>query len=326
MTDSLWLWIGFNVFVLAMLALDLFVFHRGKQQPSIKDALVWSVIWTLLAFAFNAGVFLLRGHQAGLEFLTGYVLERSLSVDNLFVFLLVFGYFGVKPELQHKVLFWGIVGALVMRMVFIFAGVALIERFHWVLYLMGLVLVVSGIRMFFQDSEAEVHPEKNPIVRLFRRFVPVTNRFHGESFFITENGRRFATPLFIVLLVIESTDVVFAVDSIPAVLAVTQDPFIVYSSNIFAILGMRALYFALAGVMGIFHYLHYGLSLILVFVGIKMLGEPFFHIPIGWALGVVGATLAISVIASLIWRRKVQEQGIDPDALVRTGHDDAVDV
>jgi tellurite resistance protein TerC len=326
MSDSLWLWIGFNAFVLAMLALDLFVFHRGKQQPSIKDALVWSVVWTVIAFAFNAGVFLLRGQQAGLEFLTGYVLERSLSVDNLFVFLLVFGYFGVKPELQHKVLFWGIVGALVMRMVFIFAGVALIERFHWVLYLMGLILVVSGIRMFFQDSEAEVHPEKNPIVRLFRKFVPVTPRFHGEAFFVMENGRRFATPLFIVLLVIESTDVVFAVDSIPAVLAVTQDPFIVYSSNIFAILGMRALYFALAGVMGIFHYLHYGLSLILVFVGVKMLGEPFFHIPIGWALAVVGVTLAASVVASLIWRKKVAEQGLDPDALVRSGHDDAVDV
>lgn len=299
MTNSLFLWIGFNVFVLAMLALDLGVFHRKAHVIRIKEALAWSVSWIALALLFNVGVYYLRGPQTGLEFLTGYLLEKSLSVDNIFVFLLIFSYFKVPALYQHKVLFWGILGALIMRAIFIAAGVTLIQQFHWIIYVFGAFLVFTGIKMAMQKDK-EIHPEKNPVLKLFRRIMPVTQEYEESKFFVRRAGRVLATPLFVVLLVVETTDVVFAVDSIPAILAITHDPFIVYTSNVFAILGLRALYFALAGIMQLFHYLHYGLSAILVFVGVKMLIADIYKIPIGIALAVIAGILLFSVIASLM--------------------------
>ncbi len=301
MEGNLLLWVGFNVFILAMLGVDLLVFHRRPHAETLREAIVWSVVWTLLALAFNLGVYFVMGPAPALDFLTGYIIERSLSIDNLFVFVLVFAFFGVAAEYQHKVLFWGILGALVMRFAFIFAGVALIERFHFVIYLFGLVLIVSGIKMFSHD-QIEIRPERNIVIRLFRRIMPVTPGHEGAKFFVRRDRRVFATPLFVVLLLVETTDLVFAVDSIPAVLAITHDHFIVYSSNVFAILGMRALYFALAGVMKMFRFLHYGLSAILVFVGLKMLLSDLFPIPTPLALGVVAAILALSIAAS-VWIR-----------------------
>ena len=302
MEGNLLLWIAFNAFILGMLALDLLVFHRRPHADTLRESVLWSIAWTLLALLFNLGIWMLQGTTAGLEFLTSYLIERSLSIDNLFVFLLVFSYFGISAEYQHKVLFWGILGALVMRFAFIFAGVALIERFHFVIYVFGGILVYSGIRMWSQH-EVEIHPEKNIVIRMFRRVFPVTPTHEGDKFFVSRGGRRFATPLFIVLLLVETTDLVFAVDSIPAVLAITTDHFIVYSSNVFAILGMRALYFALAGVMRMFRFLHYGLSLILMFVGAKMVLADVIHISTPIALGVVALVLAISVIASIAYPR-----------------------
>ena len=299
MSNQALLWVGFNLFVLAMLALDLGVFHRRSHQVTIKEALVWSGVWITLALLFNLGVYQWYGPQAALEFLTGYLIEKSLSIDNIFVFLLIFSYFGVPERYQHKVLFWGILGALVMRAVFIFAGISLIQRFHWIIYIFGAFLILTGIRMI-TEKDKEIHPEKNPALKLFRRMIPVTGAYQGSHFFVKEGGRHFATPLFVVLLVVETTDVIFAVDSIPAILAITVDPFIVYTSNVFAILGLRALYFALAGVMKLFHHLRYGLSAILVFVGAKMLLADFYKIPVGIALGVVAGILLISVIASLV--------------------------
>jgi len=296
-------WVLFNLFVLAMLALDLGVFHRKTHVILITEALLWSGFWIALALLFNVGVYFWRGSETALAFLTGYLIEKSLSVDNIFVFLLIFTYFGVPSLYQHKVLFWGIVGALIMRAIFIFAGVALIEKFHWVIYVFGAFLVLTGIKMALQ-KEKEIHPERNPLLRLFRKFMPVADHYEGARFFIRRGGRFFATPLFIVLLVIETTDVVFAVDSIPAILGITVDPFIVYTSNVFAILGLRALYFALAGIMKLFHYLHYGLSAILVFVGAKMLLADLYKIPTGIALSVVAGLLLISVIASVVHPRK----------------------
>ena len=298
----LW-WVVFNIFVLAMLALDMGVFHRTAHVVRIKEALLWSAIWISLALLFFLGIFFWRGRVTALEFLTGYLIEKSLSVDNLFVFLLIFSYFRVPSLYQHKILFWGILGALIMRAIFIFAGVALIQKFHWILYLFGAFLILTGIKMALQ-KDREIHPEKNPVLILLQRLMPVTDRYEGGRFFVRREGRYLATLLFIVLLVVETTDVIFAMDSIPAVLAITLDPFIVYTSNVFAILGLRSLYFALAGMMALFHYLHYGLSAILVFVGAKMLLADLYKIPVGIALGVVACFLTISIIASIVHPRK----------------------
>ncbi len=291
-------WILFNLFVLAMLALDLGVFNRKAHTIKIREAMVWSAVWITLAAAFALVVYFWRGRPASLEFVTGYVIELSLSVDNLFVFLLIFRFFKVSPVHQHKVLFWGILGALIMRAVFIVVGVGLISRFHWVIYIFGALLVYSGFKLFFQE-ETEVHPEKNPVLKLFRRFVPITDDYHGDKFFIRRSGL-YATPMFVVLLVVETTDLLFAVDSIPAILAITRDAFIVYTSNVFAILGLRSMYFALAGMMEMFRYLHYGLALVLTFVGAKMLISHYYEIRTEYALGAVGGILLISVLASLL--------------------------
>jgi tellurite resistance protein TerC len=308
MSGAIWKWVFFNAFVVAMLVLDLKVFHRHAHAVKLREALGWSAFWVALALLFNFGIYFWyqnpsRPHAA-LEFLTGYLIEKSLSVDNLFVFLLLFSYFRVAPEHQHTVLFWGILGALVMRLLFIVAGVALINKFHWVIYIFGVVLIISGVKMAL-EKEKEIHPERNLILKLFRRLCPVSENYEGARLFIRLGGRMVATPLFVVLLVVETTDLIFAVDSIPAILAITRDSFIVYTSNVFAILGLRALYFALAGVMELFHHLHYGLSAILVFVGAKMLLGAFqVEIPIGVALGVVGALLVLSILASVIWPPK----------------------
>jgi tellurite resistance protein TerC len=303
MPDHPLAWIGFTVFVLAMLALDLGVFHRKSHQVGLKEALTWSAVWIGLALLFNAGVFYWHGSEKALQFFTGYVVELSLSVDNLFVFLLVFGYFKVPAQYRHKVLFWGIVGALVMRAIFIAAGVTLIVKFHWIIYIFGALLIFSGLKMALQKDK-QVHPERNPVLKLFRRFMPVTPEFRGNLFFVRENGRLHASPLFVVLLILETTDLVFAVDSVPAVLAITPDPFIVFTSNVFAILGLRSMFFALEGVMNRFHHLHYGLSAVLVFVGGKMLVSGYYHIPTWISLAVIIGILSASILASLRSRPK----------------------
>jgi tellurite resistance protein TerC len=303
MSDQTLWWVAFNIFVLAMLALDLGIFHRTAHVVRFKEALLWSAVWVVLAFLFFLGILFWRGWVPALEFLTGYLIEESLSVDNLFVFLLIFSYFRVPSLYQHKVLFWGILGALVMRAIFIFAGVTLVQKFHWIIFVFGAFLVLTGIKMALQKN-IDIHPEKNPVLRLFRKLMPVTDQYEEGNFFVKKDGRRYATPLFVVLLVVETTDVIFAVDSIPAVLAITLDPFIVYTSNVFAILGLRSLYFALAGMMTLFHYLHYGLSAILIFVGAKMLLADIYKMPVGIALGVVAGLLAVSVIASILHPRE----------------------
>ena len=303
MKEGIWFWVVFNAGVLVLLALDLLVFHRKPRAIKFREAVAWSIFWVLLAAAFAVLVCLRGGSQKALEFTTGYIIEESLSIDNLFIFLLIFRFFKVEDELQHKILFWGIIGALVTRGIFIVVGVSLLRRFEWIVYLFGAFLVYTGIRLFTQN-EQEVHPEKNPVLKLVRRFVRVTDNYVNGKFFVRQGGELWATPLFIVLLVVESTDVLFATDSIPAVLAVTPDPFIVYTSNVFAILGLRSIYFALAGMMGIFHYLSEGLAVILVFIGAKMLLSHFFVIPTAWALGVVAGILAISVVASLMFPEK----------------------
>jgi tellurite resistance protein TerC len=302
-SERLILWIGFNIFVLCMLAVDLGVFHRKAHVVSIKEASVWSAIWVALAMLFNLGIYFAWGPESGLEFLTGYVIEKSLSVDNLFVFLMVFQYFATPAEYQHRVLFWGITGALLLRAIFIAAGSALLENFHWMIYVFGAFLIVTGIKMLIQGDE-KIEPEKNPVVRLFKRWMPIVPGYHGQSFFITKDGKRHATLLMVVLLVVETTDVIFAVDSIPAIFAITQDPFIVYTSNVFAILGLRALYFMLAGIMGMFVYLKFGLSFVLCFVGVKMALVDLFKIPIGVSLVVIGGTLALAIVASLLVQRR----------------------
>jgi tellurite resistance protein TerC len=303
MTNSLCLWIGFNVFVVAMLTLDLGVFHRKAHVIRIKEALAWSAFWIALALSFSLGVYIWYGPVAALEFLTGYLLEKSLSVDNIFVFLLIFSYFRVPALYQHKVLFWGILGALIMRAIFITVGVTLIGQFQWIVYVFGTFLIFTGLRIAGQ-KDREIHPEKNPVIRIFRGIMPVTREYEENKFFVQQGGRILATPLFVVLLVMETTDIVFAADSIPAILAVTHDPFIVYTSNVLAILGLRALYFALAGIMPLFHYLQYGLAVILVFVGVKMLLADIYKIPIVFALGVVAGVLIISVVASILRPKK----------------------
>jgi tellurite resistance protein TerC len=301
---SPWLWVGFNLFVLLMLALDLGIFHRKAHEVRTKEAAIWSAVWIALALAFGAGLYALAGPRAGLEFLTGYLLEKALSVDNLFVFVLIFGYFGIPRKDQHRVLFWGILGALLMRGAMIGAGAVLVQRFHWILYLFGAFLVITGIRMAVQGEE-EIDPEANPVLRLVRRFLPVTTGYEGDRFFVQRpTGRKgehrwLATPLFVVLILVETSDLIFAVDSIPAVFAVTRDPFLVYTSNIFAILGLRSLYFLLAGLISRLHYLKYGLAAVLAFVGVKMLLVDLFPIPIGVSLGTITALLATATLASL---------------------------
>ena len=318
MSNQILWWVVFNIFVLAMLAIDLGVFHRKAHEIKTKEALIWSAIWITLALLFNLGIYFWRGPQTALEFLTGYLIEKSLSVDNIFIFLLIFSYFRVPALYQHKVLYWGILGALVMRAIFIAAGVTLIQKFHWLIYIFGGFLILTGIKMAL-EKEKKIHPERNPVLRLFRRFMPITSDYEGDKFLVKHEGRYFATPLFITLLIVETTDVIFAIDSIPAILAITLDPFIVYTSNIFAILGLRSLYFALAGIMQLFHYLHYGLSAILVFVGAKMLLAYIYKIPVDIALGVVAGFLLISVIASIIRPREAESiltpadsQGTEP--------------
>jgi len=299
---TLW-WTFFGVFILAMLALDLGVFNRQTHVVKIKESLLWTAFWVTLALLFCGGIYLFYGHQKAMEFLAGYLIEYSLSIDNLFVFLLLFRYFRVPHEYEHKTLFWGILLALVTRGIFIFAGVALINTFHWIIYVFGVFLVFTGIKMAL-NKETEIHPDKNVAIKLLRFFIPVTKEFSGARFFIVQQGRRLATPMLAVLLALETTDIIFAIDSIPAVLAITTDPFIVYTSNVFAILGLRSLFFAISGLMKLFHHLHYGLAAILSFVGIKMLIADFFKIPTGISLGVIAAILALAVISSLIWPSK----------------------
>ena len=308
---SPWLWIGFTLFVLAMLALDLGVFHRKTHEISVREALRSTAAWVALAGLFNLGLYYFFGPERALEFLTGYVIEKALSVDNIFVFLVIFSTFAVPAKLQHRVLFWGVIGALVMRAIFIVLGAALLQQFHWVIYLFGGFLVFTGIKLLIQRAD-EIHPERNPLLRLFRRLIPCVGDYRGGHFTVVENGRRYATPLLLVLVVIETTDIVFAVDSIPAIFAVTKDPFIVYTSNIFAILGLRSLYFAIAGIMGKFHYLKVGLALVLVFFGVKMLLSGFYNFPILASLGVIVALLAGSVVASLLRRQAASPLPIPP--------------
>ena len=300
MNDQIWLWVGFNVFVLAMLALDLGVFHRKAHVVSFKESITWTVVWVTLALLFNGGVWHFYGSQKALEFFTGYLIEKSLSVDNVFVFALLFSYFAVPAKYQHKVLFWGILGALIMRAIMIALGAALITKFTWVIYIFGAFLILTGIKMILKREE-EIHPERNPVVRWFKKLMPVTGDYRGDRFFVRENGVRAATPLFVVLLLVEVSDLIFAVDSIPAIFAVTTDPFIVYTSNVFAILGLRSLYFALAGVMNKFHYLKTGLGVVLAFVGVKMLlAHTPYKIDTLISLAVVAGILALSIVASLL--------------------------
>ena len=305
MTNQSWLWGGFTLFVLGMLALDLGVFNRKAHVVRAREAAAWSAAWVSLAVLFGVGVFFLMGRQAALEFAAGYLVEEALSVDNLFVFILLFSYFKVPEQLQHRVLFWGILGALIMRALMIAAGAVLIERFHWIVYVFGAFLVFTGARMAFQ-RDAHIDPEHNPVLRLVRRLVPVTSTFRGQKFFVREPdaaggaARLYATPLFVVLLLVETTDVVFAVDSIPAIFGVTRDPFLVYTSNVFAILGLRSLFFLLAGIITKFHYLRFGLSAVLAFVGIKMLMSGVWPIPIGVSLGVIALLLGTSIVASIL--------------------------
>ncbi len=290
-------WILFNAFVLMMLALDLGVFHRKSHEVSTKEALTWTIVWITLALIFNVILYFWKGQQQALEFFTGYLIEKALSVDNIFVFIMIFSYFQVPAKYQHKVLFWGILGALVMRVIFIFAGVALIEKFHFTIYIFGAILIYTGYKMF-NHNQAKIDPEKNPVVRFFRKIMPVTPHMHDDKFFVRINGQRFATPLFLVLILIETTDLIFAVDSIPAILAITQDQFIVYTSNVFAILGLRSLYFALAGIVHRFWLLTYGLAIVLLFVGTKMLLIDVYKIPIAWSLLFIAITITGSVILS----------------------------
>ena len=303
MVIDIYVWIAFIAFIILLLSLDLGVFHRKTHEVKIKEALIWSAVWISLALIFNYGIYYFMGKEKALEFLTGYLIEKSLSIDNLFVFIMLFTFFDVKPRYQHKVLFWGILGALILRAIFIFAGVALISKFHWIIYIFGGFLVYTGIKMLFHNDE-KIEPDKNPLVKLFKKFFPVTETMHGGNFFVKINAKTVATPLFVVLLVVEFTDLIFAVDSIPAILAVSNDTFIIFTSNVFAILGLRALYFALAGITKYFHYLKYGLSAILVFVGVKMVIVGFYKIPIHYSLFTILGILIISILLSLIFPKK----------------------
>jgi tellurite resistance protein TerC len=316
MGHSIWLWVGFGAFILLMLSIDLGLFNRKAHHVKYREAAIWSSIWVTLAIVFAGIVFWHQGSVRGLEFLTGYLIELSLWVDNLFVFLLIFSYFKVPAKFQHRVLFWGVLGALVMRATMILVGAALIERFHWIIYIFGAFLVYTGIKMFTQE-EKEIHPEQNPVVRLVTRYVPITRHYEGENFFTRVDGRLSGTLLLLVLVIVEVTDLVFAVDSIPAIFAVTTDRFILYTSNVFAILGLRSLFFLLAGVVEKFHYLKIGLAIVLTFIGVKMLVVAAgINIPIGISLVVVALVLGGSIVASLIWPQKTDfniEFSLAPD-------------
>lgn len=299
MVEGVAVWIGFFIFVLLMLALDLYVFNRKAHEIKIKESLIWSAVWISLALLFNCGIYIWLGKEKAMEFLTAYVVEKSLSVDNLFVFIMIFSYFQVKPRYQHKILFWGILGALILRAIFIVAGIALISMFHWVIYVFGAFLIYTGIHILF-EKDKKIEPDKNILVKAFKRFMPVMGENETERFFIRINKKNYATTLFIALLMIEFSDLIFAVDSIPAVLAISNDTFIVYTSNVFAILGLRSLYFALAGIVNYFRYLKYGLSGILMFVGIKMCISGFYKMPVvASLLGILGF-LTIAILASII--------------------------
>jgi tellurite resistance protein TerC len=317
MEESIWLWVGFNVFVLMLLALDLGVFHRKSHVVSTKEAAIWSVVWISISLLFNLGIYyfwdyfvpnsVLSNSDAALTFFTGYVIEKSLSVDNIFVFVLIFTYFSVPASYQHRVLFWGILGALIMRGTLIFLGAALIDRFHWIIYVFGVFLIYTGFKMFSHEN-TKLEPEKNPLVKLARRFIPVTEQYEGDKFFVRQAGKFMATPLFLVVLFVESTDLVFAVDSIPAIFAITHDPFIIYTSNVCAILGLRALYFLLASVLDKFYYLSTGLAFILVFVGVKMVIVDFYKMPTEISLGVIFLVLTASIVASLQRTKRLEKR------------------
>ena len=329
-SEYYWFYAGFLAFVLLMLALDLGVFHRNAHEVSIKEATAWSVVWVTLALVFNVGLYYYAAWKfpqderlmaipnfnpdaaataVGLEYLTGYIVEKALSVDNIFVFVMVFAYFAVPKIYQHRVLFYGILGALIFRAIFIGAG-SFLMQFHWVIYVFGAFLIITGIKMMLVPDK-EIDPEKNFLIRLFKKFVPVTPEYHGQKFFVSINKVLYATPLFIALLFIELTDIIFAVDSVPAIFAITKEPFIVFTSNIFAILGLRAMYFVLAGAIDKFYLLKYGLSVVLIFVGLKMvwLNDAFGgKFPIGYSLGFIGLTIAISVVVSLMFPRKIEDE------------------
>lgn len=305
---SPWMWGAFIAFVLGMLALDLGVFHRKAHRVGVREAALWTVVWVALALTFNLILWRAFGPQRGMEFLTGYLIEKALSVDNIFVFVLIFGAFSVPDIYQHRVLFWGILGALALRALFVGLGAALIASFHWVLYLFGAFLVITGIKMLVARNQG-FDPRNNPLFRLFRKAVPAVETYHGPAFTVVAGGRRYATPLLLVLVAVELTDLVFAVDSVPAIFAVTRDPFIVFTSNIFAILGLRSLYFLLAGVADRFHLLKVGLSLVLVFVGLKMLVVEAYKVPVAWSLGIIGLLVGGSVAASLIWPKAPHPAG-----------------
>ena len=307
LTHELLLWGGFNLFVLLLLVVDLGVFHRNSHEVKVKEALLWTVVWIAFAMVFNVIVYFWRGPQIAMEFLAGYLLEKSLSVDNIFVFILIFSFFNVPAKYQHKVLFWGIIGALILRGILIAVGAKLIHEFHWLIYIFGGFLVFTGIKMLTSHEEGAVEPDKNPVVRIFKRFMPVTPEYHGDKLIVKLNARTFATPLMVVLVIVETTDLVFALDSIPAIFGVSHDPFIIYTSNVFAILGLRALYFALAGVMKLFRFLKTGLSFVLIFVGVKMCISGIYHIPIVASLGVIVGVITVSILAS-VWIKETPEK------------------
>jgi tellurite resistance protein TerC len=308
--DNIYFWILFNAGVLTLLVLDLFVLNRKSETVSIKQALWWSAFWIGLAVIFNIFIYFWKGQQAAIEFLTGYLIEESLSVDNLFVFMLLFNYFRVPPAHQRKVLFWGILGALILRALFIIVGVSLIEHFHSTIYVLGAFLIYTGAKMAFSKDD-EVNPEKNPVINFINKIIRVTKTYDGDKFFTKRDGLWYATPLFIVVVVVETTDIIFAADSIPAILAVTTDSFIVYTSNVFALLGLRSLYFALAGIMQLFHYIHYGLSLILVFIGVKLVIQDFYHFDMKYALIIVASILTLSILLSIWFPQKQEDEELE---------------
>ncbi len=299
-------WIVFSLFIIIALAFDLGIFNKKAHHIRFKEAILLTSFWIILSIFFNIGIYRFQGYHKAIEYFTGYLVEYSLSMDNIFVFVLIFKYFKVPSEHQHKVLFYGILGAILMRALFIFTGIGLIQKFHWIIYLFAIILIISSIKMFF-GKEKEISPEKNIILKIFRKFIPLTKEYQGDHFFIYQNKILYATPLFIVLIIIESTDIIFAADSIPAIFGITLDPFIVYTSNIFAILGLRSLYFTIREVIQLFHYLHYGLSLILGFIGIKMIISSFYKIPTLSALAIIAIILTISIIASIAFPKKVQK-------------------
>lgn len=303
MTAEFWGWIIFTVFLIVMLSLDLFIFHRNAHVVRVKESLIWSFIWIMLAFIFGIGIYYSMGIESSLNFYAGYLLEKSLSVDNLFIFLVIFSYFNPPPHTQHKILFWGILGAIATRLIFIFAGIALVSQLHWILYFFGFFLLYLAFKLCIEKEE-KIEPEKNKMLQFIRRFIPISDQYHDEQFFIKKEGRWIATPLFAILIIIESTDIIFAMDSIPAIFAITLDPFIVFTSNIFAILGLRSLFFALSGIMQLFHYLHYGLAIILGSIGVKILIADFIKIPVIYTLLFIITVLILTIVASIVFPNK----------------------